>query len=120
MQKEGGEKRKVSLLGAKIKLLRKKKKYTLKKASRISNLSLCYLWEIENDKVKCPSGVIFLDLAHCFKVTSDYLIDDNIPLKDGKDVNHAIDTYFFNIYRKQDNITKKRIRDTAHVLMKST
>lgn len=65
-----------SLLGIKIKKLRKEKGLTLEQLADKIGSGKSYIWEIENKIVKNPSAEKLAAIAKELDVTIDYLIDD--------------------------------------------
>ena len=94
-----------TVLGDKIRELRKKKGYTLEKLAELADSSKSYIWELENKNPPRPSADKVARIAAVLGVTSDYLID---PTETS--VADATDAAFFRKYRKMNPTTKTRIR----------
>lgn len=93
-------------LGDKIRVLRKKKGYTLEKLAELTESSKSYIWELENKHPPRPSADKVARIAAVLGVTSDYLVDPT----DKTDVAEAADQAFYRRYRKMDSVTKEKIR----------
>jgi transcriptional regulator with XRE-family HTH domain len=93
-------------LGAKIKELRDKKKYTLEKLADLTGSSKSYIWELENKNPPRPSADKISKIAEQLEVTIEYLMDDkaNITVED------ASDARFYRKYQQMDEKTKVKIR----------
>ena len=93
-------------LGYKMRLLRKKKGYTLEKLAELTESSKSYIWELENKNPPRPSAEKVSRIAGALGVTSDYLVDPT----EKTSVADAADQAFFRRYRKMDAPTKDKIR----------
>ncbi|MCD8336967.1 MAG: helix-turn-helix domain-containing protein [Lachnospiraceae bacterium] len=68
-----------SLLGEKIREVRKKKGYTTKQAAEELNISQTYLRQIESGRCnKTPSLAIFVSICNLFHISPDYLLRDQL------------------------------------------
>ncbi len=66
-----------TILGNKIKTLRKDKKLTLEELAMLTESSKSYIWEIENKDETSPSTKKLALIAKALDVTVSYLIDDD-------------------------------------------
>lgn len=66
-----------TILGNKIKALRKDKKLTLEELAMLTESSKSYIWEIENKDETSPSTKKLALIAKALDVTVSYLIDDD-------------------------------------------
>ena len=92
--------------GEKIRILRKKKGYTLEKLAELSDSSKSYIWELENKNPPRPSADKIARIAAALGVTGDYLLDTGQVLQ----VEDAADEAFYRRYRRMDSATKDKIR----------
>lgn len=92
--------------GEKIRILRKKKGYTLEKLAELSDSSKSYIWELENKNPPRPSADKIARIAAALGVTGDYLLDTGQVLL----VEDAADEAFYRRYRRMDSATKDKIR----------
>ena len=92
--------------GEKIRILRKKKGYTLEKLAELSDSSKSYIWELENKNPPRPSADKIARIAAALGVTGDYLLDTGQMLQ----VEDAADEAFYRRYRRMDSATKDKIR----------
>lgn len=93
-------------LGAKIRELREKKKYTLEKLADLAGSSKSYIWELENKAPPRPSADKLSKIAHHLGVTIEYLIDEEASIT----VEDATDAKFYRKYQQMDDKTKAKIR----------
>lgn len=100
----------MTLLGEKIRTLRKAQGYTLDKLADLAESSKSYIWELENKNPPRPSADKIAKIAAALKVTPDYLIMDEVKLED------ASDAAFFRKYRGMDPALKDKIRKMVDVL----
>jgi transcriptional regulator with XRE-family HTH domain len=96
----------ITVLGDKMRELRKRKGYTLEKLAELTDSSKSYIWELENKNPPRPSAEKVARIASALGVTSDYLVDTS----ENTDVAEATDQAFFRRYRKMDPATKDKIR----------
>jgi transcriptional regulator with XRE-family HTH domain len=96
----------ITVLGDKMRELRKRKGYTLEKLAELTDSSKSYIWELENKNPPRPSAEKVARVASALGVTSDYLVDTS----ENTDVAEATDQAFFRRYRKMDPATKDKIR----------
>jgi transcriptional regulator with XRE-family HTH domain len=96
----------ITVLGDKMRELRKRKGYTLEKLAELTDSSKSYIWELENKNPPRPSAEKVARVASALGVTSDYLVDTT----ENTDVAEATDQAFFRRYRKMDPATKDKIR----------
>jgi len=64
------------LLSEKIKKHRKEKKLTLEQLGNIVGTKKEYIWQLEKNLIKQPSGRLVQKLALALNVDSDYLLDE--------------------------------------------
>jgi transcriptional regulator with XRE-family HTH domain len=95
-----------TVLGEKMRELRKRKGYTLEKLAELTESSKSYIWELENKNPLRPSAEKVARIAAVLGVTSDYLVDST----EKTDVAEATDQAFYRRYRKMDPATKDKIR----------
>ena len=62
------------MFGTYIKNMRLNRKISLKELSRITNISISTLWNIENNKVKNIKNIFIYRLARVFNVDYEYLL----------------------------------------------
>lgn len=93
-------------LAEKLKLLRKKKGFSLDQLSTLSGASKSYLWELENRDERRPSAEKLIDIARVLDTTTDYLVDDKATFDDdtAKEV-------FFRKFNRLDDDTKGKVMD---------
>jgi transcriptional regulator with XRE-family HTH domain len=99
-----------SLLGMKIKELRRGKGLTLEQLAQATDSSKSYMWEIENKDVARPSAEKLERIAEVLGVTAAFLIDasQTEPTED------VADTAFYRKYQKlepEDKVRLQRILD---------
>ena len=95
-----------SLLGMKIKELRRGKNLTLEQLAQATDSSKSYMWEIENKDVARPSAEKLERIAEVLDVTSAYLIDAS-QVEPTDDV---ADTAFYRKYQKLEAPDKARLQ----------
>lgn len=95
-----------SLLGMKIKELRRGKNLTLEQLAQATDSSKSYMWEIENKDVARPSAEKLERIAEVLDVTSAYLIDAS-QVEPTEDV---ADTAFYRKYQKLEAPDKARLQ----------
>ncbi|MBL1456499.1 MAG: helix-turn-helix transcriptional regulator [Methylophaga sp.] len=93
-------------LGAKIRELRTKKRYTLEKLADLTDSSKSYIWELENKAPPRPSAEKISKIAEQLGVTIEYLLDDQANIT----VENAADVRFYRKYQQMDDKTKAKIR----------
>lgn len=64
-------------LGKRINTVRKDRGLTADKLSEICNINATYLRQIEGG-VKIPSLPVFIDICNALKISSDYLLQDEL------------------------------------------
>ncbi len=103
-----------SVLGEKIKKLRKDKKLTLEELGIKAESSKSYIWELENKDPPRPSADKLQKIADALETTVAFLVDpsetDATP--------DVMDEAFYRQYRKQPQEVKDRIKDIMKVLSK--
>ena len=95
-----------TLIGEKIRILRKDKKLTLDELAGLSASSKSYIWELENKSPPRPSAEKLSSIAAALGVTLEFLLDE----KDEISPVDAKDEMFFRDYKKMDPEVKKKIR----------
>ena len=93
-------------LGEKIRLLRKKKGYSLDKLAELTESSKSYIWELENKNPPRPSADKLTKIASKLDTTIEYLLDSMEAISS----EDATDAHFYRQYRKMDPTTKSKIR----------
>ena len=103
-----------SVLGEKIRKLRKEQGLTLDKLAELTESSKSYIWELENKNPPRQSAEKVAKIADKLGVNIDYLLDTEgaIPEEDATDKN------FYRKYRKMDPDTKKQVREMVKILGK--
>lgn len=105
-----------SLLGDKIRRLRKKKGLTLDQLGAACGSSKSYVWELENkEQTPRPSADKLQAIADALGVTVAFLID---PAESGPASEGVLEEAFFRNYRKLDDTTKERVRQLVEVWSK--
>ncbi len=95
-----------TILGEKIRRLRKEKGYSLDRLAELSESSKSYIWELENKKPPRPSADKLKKIADQLDTTIEYLLDYNNEISS----EDAADAKFYRQYRKMDSPTKAKIR----------
>lgn len=95
-----------SLLGVKIKELRRGKGLTLDQLAQATDSSKSYMWEIENKDVARPSAEKLERIAEVLGVTAAFLMDAS-QMEPTEDV---ADTAFYRKYRKLEAPDKARLQ----------
>lgn len=98
-------------IGQKIKVLRKKKGYTLEKLADLSESSKSYIWELENKDPPRPSGDKVAKIASALGVTTDFLLSQT----DAVATEDVHDQAFYRKYQGMDPDTKKRFQELANL-----
>src|SRR4051794_5717105 len=96
----------LTILGEKIRRLRKQKGYSLEKLAELSDSSKSYIWELENKKPPRPSADKLTKIAHQLDTTIEYLLDEDEVIS----TEEAADAKFYRQYRKMDAATKAKMR----------
>jgi transcriptional regulator with XRE-family HTH domain len=104
-----------TVLGEKIKKLRKGKNLTLEALANRANISKSYLWELENNDSKKPSAEILSQIAHHLEVTTDFLLDRNN--RNPTEIEN--DESFFRNYKNLESSQKAQLRDIMNILKKT-
>ncbi|MGX5713900.1 helix-turn-helix domain-containing protein [Sphingopyxis terrae subsp. ummariensis] len=101
-----------SLLGTKIKELRRERGLTLEQLAQATESSKSYMWEIESKDVARPSAEKLEKIAGALGVTSAFLIDASqvTPTEDVED------TAFFHRFQKADPYVKAKLKRILDVL----
>lgn len=95
-----------SLLGEKIKKLRKDNGLTLDKLAELADSSKSYVWELENKTPPRPSAEKLSNIASALNTTLEFLLDASGDVEE----EDARDATFYRNYRKLDAGTKSKIR----------
>lgn len=95
-----------SLLGEKIRDLRKKRGLTLDKLAKAAGLSKSYLWELENRESQKPSAEKLASLADALGVSTEYFLDDDARAPEEKHLDEA----FFRGYKSLKSKEKEQLR----------
>jgi transcriptional regulator with XRE-family HTH domain len=104
-----------TILGEKIKKLRKGKNLTLEALANKANISKSYLWELENNDSKKPSAEILSQIADHLEVTTDFLLDKNN--RNPTEIEN--DESFFRNYKNLESSKKEQLRDIMNILKKT-
>src|ERR1700728_1030317 len=92
-------------LGEKIRLLRKKKGYSLDKLAQLTESSKSYIWELENKNPPRPSADKLGTIARALGVTLDYLVGPDTP----GGLQTAEDRAFFREYQRMSPALKAKL-----------
>jgi transcriptional regulator with XRE-family HTH domain len=95
-----------TVLGDKIRRLRKEKGYSLDKLAELSESSKSYIWELENKNPPRPSADKLAKIADQLDTTIEYLLDEGEALSS----EDAADAKFYRQYRQMDEVTRAKIR----------
>src|ERR1700733_13740009 len=95
-----------TVLGDKIRRLRKEKGYSLDKLAELSESSKSYIWELENKNPPRPSADKLAKIADQLDTTIEYLLDEGEALSS----EDAADAKFYRQYRQMDETTRAKIR----------
>jgi transcriptional regulator with XRE-family HTH domain len=95
-----------TVLGDKIRRLRKEKGYSLDKLAELSESSKSYIWELENKNPPRPSADKLAKIADKLDTTIEYLLDEGEALSS----EDAADAKFYRQYRQMDEATRAKIR----------
>jgi transcriptional regulator with XRE-family HTH domain len=95
-----------TVLGDKIRRLRKEKGFSLDKLAELSESSKSYIWELENKNPPRPSADKLAKIAHQLDTTIEYLLDEGESLS----TEDAADAKFYRQYRQMDDATRAKIR----------
>lgn len=101
-----------TLLGVKIRQLRKQQGLSLEQLALLSDTSKSYLWELENRETANPTMDKISKIAEQLKVTSEFLLD--VEQMDSSD--EIADRAFFRNYKKLPTKTKQKIQDILKVI----
>lgn len=95
-----------TVLGDKIRRLRKEKGFSLDKLAELSESSKSYIWELENKNPPRPSADKLAKIADQLDTTIEYLLDEGEALSS----EDAADAKFYRQYRQLDEATRAKIR----------
>lgn len=95
-----------SLLGEKIRALRKQKKLSLEQLAVLTDSSKSYIWELENKDEPNPSAEKIARIAAVLEVTTEFLLSGSVATPDET----VIDEAFFRKYKRMSEFDKKKIR----------
>ena len=95
-----------TVLGDKIRRLRKERGFSLDKLAELSESSKSYIWELENKNPPRPSADKLAKIAHQLDTTIEYLLDEGESLS----TEDAADAKFYRQYRQMDEVTRAKIR----------
>lgn len=101
-----------SLLGVKIKELRRGKGLTLEQLAQATESSKSYMWEIENKDVARPSAEKLERIADVLGVTAAFLIDAS----QSEPTEEVADTAFYRKYQKLEAPEKALLRRILNTL----
>lgn len=100
-----------SIMGDKIRTLRKQKKLSLEKLAELTDSSKSYMWELENKDDPKPSADKVAKIASVLEVTSEFLMSES----DTSPSDAVIDEAFFRKYKSMPDETKKKLRQILDV-----
>ncbi|PPD34071.1 MAG: transcriptional regulator [Methylomonas sp.] len=100
-----------SIMGDKIRTLRKQKKLSLEKLAELTDSSKSYMWELENKDDPKPSADKVAKIASVLEVTSEFLMSES----DASPSDAVIDEAFFRKYKSMPDETKKKLRQILDV-----
>ena len=100
-----------SIMGDKIRTLRKQKKLSLEKLAELTDSSKSYMWELENKDDPKPSADKVAKIASVLEVTSEFLMSES----DASPDDTVIDEAFFRKYKSMPDETKKKLRQILDV-----
>ncbi len=103
-----------TLLGTKIRQLRKEKGLSLDQLATLAETSKSYLWELENRETANPTMDKVSKIADKLGVTAEFLLNDDAVEHSESDADQA----FFRKYKKLPEPTKKQIQDILKVIQK--
>lgn len=95
-----------SLLGDKIRVLRKQKTLSLEQLADLTDSSKSYIWELENKDDPKPSAEKISKIAAALDVTPEFLLTESAATPDEA----VLDEAFFRKYKNMSEPDKKRIR----------
>ena len=101
-----------SILGERIRKLRKEQGLTLDKLAEITESSKSYIWELENKNPPRPSAEKIAKIADKLGVEIEYLLDEGETIRE----EDSIDAKFYRDYRKLDSETRKKIRKMTKLI----
>ncbi|MAT66495.1 MAG: transcriptional regulator [Gammaproteobacteria bacterium] len=101
-----------SLLGEKIRGLRKQRGLSLEQLAEQTESSKSYIWELENKDNPKPSAEKIARIAGVLKVTPEYFMDDRITELEPSEEDKA----FFRKYRGLSSGTKKKLDDILKII----
>jgi transcriptional regulator with XRE-family HTH domain len=100
-----------TILGEKIRKLRKQKGYSLEKLAELTDSSKSYIWELENKNPPRPSADKLTKIADKLDTTLEFLLDQGEAIT----TEDAADTKFYRQYRKMPETTKAKIRQMVRL-----
>lgn len=95
-----------SLLGEKIRALRKQKRLSLEQLAELTDSSKSYIWELENKEDPNPSAEKIGKIAAALDVTTEFLLAESVTTPDEE----MRDEAFFRKYKRMSESDKKKIR----------
>jgi len=95
-----------TLLGERIRRLRKQKRLTLEQLASLTDSSKSYIWELENKTPPRPSAEKVAKIAEKLDTTMEYLLEGEEKITE----QDAADARFYRQYRKMDPTTRAKIR----------
>lgn len=101
-----------TILGTKIRSLRKEKGLSLDQLAALADISKSYLWELENRDATNPTMDKLAKIAAKLDVTTEFLLDSN----ETSPSNDVADRAFFRKYQKLPPETKQAIQDILKVI----
>lgn len=101
-----------SLLGDKIRNLRKQRGLSLEQLAEQTDSSKSYLWELENKDHPKPSAEKVARIAAVLQVTTEYFMDDRITEVEPSEADKA----FFRKYRGLSPETKKKLDNILKII----
>jgi transcriptional regulator with XRE-family HTH domain len=100
-----------SIMGDKIRTLRKQKKLSLEQLAVLTESSKSYIWELENKDEPNPSIEKVAKIAAVLDVTPEFLSDTS----DASPNEAVIDEAYFRKYKNLSSEAKKRVRQIIDV-----
>lgn len=101
-----------TLLGEKIRKLRKVKGYSLDRLAELALTSKSYLWELENRDSANPTMDKVAAIASVLGVTAEFLLDN----QETELSEEVADKAFFRKYQRLSPATKQKIQDILKVI----
>lgn len=101
-----------SVLGQKLRALRKNKGLTLDELARMTESSKSYIWELEHKDAPRPSAEKLAKIASVLDVTPEFLVNESRTSADPDEHDRA----FFRKYQSADPDVKKKLKHILDLL----